>query len=160
MFSLKQYINGELVEGKGSPISVVCPGTGEVIGEVKAVSAEQAQQALEAARDAFPAWSALPLEARGAWMLKLAAAVEEEKGKLAEIMAYETGKFYPHSFGEVSGISRSLQFFLDQAKSNYDETIRDPMDRNLFLSVREPLGVVVAYIAWNFPMGKIGRAHV
>jgi succinate-semialdehyde dehydrogenase/glutarate-semialdehyde dehydrogenase len=155
MFSLKQYINGELVEGKGSPISVVCPGTGEVIGEVKAVSAEQAQQALEAARDAFPAWSALPLEARGAWMLKLAAAVEEEKGKLAEIMAYETGKFYPHSFGEVSGISRSLQFFLDQAKSNYDETIRDPMDRNLFLSGREPLGVVVAYIAWNFPMGNL-----
>jgi acyl-CoA reductase-like NAD-dependent aldehyde dehydrogenase len=79
MFSLKQYINGELVEGKGSPISVVCPGTGEVIGEVKAVSAEQAQQALEAARDAFPAWSALPLEARVAWLLKLAAAGDEEK---------------------------------------------------------------------------------
>lgn len=50
---------------------------------------------------------------------------------------------------------RSLEFFLGQARYNYDETIHDPMERNLFLSVREPLGVVVAYIAWNFPMGNL-----
>jgi acyl-CoA reductase-like NAD-dependent aldehyde dehydrogenase len=70
-------------------------------------------------------------------------------------MAYESGKMYPQSYGEVSGVPRSLHFFLDQAKSNFDETIRDPMDRNLYLSVREPLGVIVAYIAWNFPMGNL-----
>jgi acyl-CoA reductase-like NAD-dependent aldehyde dehydrogenase len=50
----QQYINGELVEGEGGTISVVSPGTGEVIGEVKSISAAQAQAALEAARDAFP----------------------------------------------------------------------------------------------------------
>ncbi len=155
MFSVKQYINGELVEGKGTLIPVVCPGTGEVIGEVKAASAEQAQLALEAARDAFPAWSALTLEARGEWMLKLAAAIMEEREKIADIMAHETGKFFSHSFGEVGGLEGSLHFFLNQARSNYDETIRDPQNRCFFLSIREPLGVVVAYIAWNFPMGNL-----
>ena len=155
MFMLKQYINGELVEGQGRLIEVVSPGTGEVIGKVNAISSEQAQAALEAARDAFPAWSKLTLEQRGEWMVKLAEAITAEREKIAEIMAYETGKLYPQSFGEVSGVPRSLHFFLDQAKSNFDETIRDPMDRNLFLSIREPLGVVVAYIAWNFPMGNL-----
>jgi len=155
MFTMKQYINGELVEGAGRVIPVVCPGTGETIGQVNAASPEQAQAALEAARDAFPAWSSLTLEQRGEWINKLVAALTEEQDKLADIMAHETGKFYPMAFGEVAGLPRSLEFFLGQARYNYDETIHDPMERNLFLSVREPLGVVVAYIAWNFPMGNL-----
>jgi len=155
MFSLNHYINGELVEGQGKPIAVVCPGTGEVVGQINAVGADQAQQALEAARDAFPAWSALPLETRGEWMLKLADAISAEQDKLAEIMAYETGKFFNNAYGEVGGVPRSLHYFLNQARMHYDETIRDPQERTLFLSVREPLGVVVAYIAWNFPMGNL-----
>jgi len=138
MFSLNHYINGELVEGQGKPIAVVCPGTGEVVGQINAVGADQAQQALEAARDAFPAWSALPLETRGEWMLKLADAISAEQDKLAEIMAYETGKFFNNAYGEVGGVPRSLHYFLNQARMHYDETIRDPQERTLFLSVRAP----------------------
>jgi len=152
---MKQYINGELVEGQGALIPVVCPGDGEVIGQVHAVSAEQAQQALEAARDAFPSWSRLTLEERAVWIGKLADAIREEQAKIGEIMAYETGKFLPAAIGEASCVPRSLDFFLNQARSNYDETIRDPREKTMFLSVREPLGVVVAYIAWNFPMGNL-----
>lgn len=155
MFTFKQYINGELVEGEGKRIPVECPGTGEVIGEVRAASRQQAQRALEAARDAFPAWSALTVEARGEWMLKLGAAILEERDKIGEVMAYETGKFIPHAVNEVGGLERNLDFFLGQAKSNYDQTIRDPMNRCLNLSVREPLGVVVGYLAWNFPMHNL-----
>lgn len=60
---------------QGVAIPVVCPGTGETIGQVNAASPEQAQAALEAARDAFPAWSSLTLEQRGEWITKLAAAL-------------------------------------------------------------------------------------
>ena len=119
MLSFRQYINGELVEGTGRTIAVECPGSNEVIGEFKSASAAQAQQALEAARDAFPAWSKLTLEQRGEWMLKLAEALMAEREKLAEIMALETGKFYNQSYMEVGGLERSLNFFLDQAKSNF-----------------------------------------
>ncbi|MGI5917697.1 MAG: aldehyde dehydrogenase family protein [Anaerolineae bacterium] len=155
MFSFKQYINGELVEGKGRLTPVLCPDTGEAIGEVRVASEDQAKLALEAARDAFPSWSALTVEARGEWMLKLGAAIREETEKIAEIMAYETGKFISQSVMEVGSLERSLNFFLDQAKTNYDQTIRDPMNRSLNLSIREPLGVIVGYIAWNFPMGNL-----
>ncbi len=155
MYSFKHYINGKLVEGQGEPLSVVCPGTGELIGEIRSVSKEQAQLALEAARDAFPAWSALGVEARGEWMIKLGEAIEEERDKIGEIMAYETGKFVPNAVREVGSLQSSLDFFLTQAKAHHDLVVRDPMGRSLNLSVREPLGVVVGYIAWNFPMGNL-----
>lgn len=155
MYHLKHYINGELVEGEGQAISVSCPGTGETVGELRAVGPEQAQCALEAARDAFPAWSALMLEQRGEWMLKLAAAIAEERDKLAEIMAYETGKLYPSAVSEVKELEDCFSYFLELARTSTDEVIPDPQNRSLLLSVREPLGVVVAYIAWNFPLGNL-----
>jgi acyl-CoA reductase-like NAD-dependent aldehyde dehydrogenase len=88
-----------------------------------------------AARDAFPAWSKLTLEQRGEWMLKLAAALMAEREKLAEIMALETGKFYNQSYMEDGGLERSLNFFPGSGQVQLDETIRDPMDRNLYLSI-------------------------
>ena len=57
-----QYINGELVHGQGRTTQICCPGNGEPVAQVALASKEQAQLALEAARDAFPGWSALTLE--------------------------------------------------------------------------------------------------
>ena len=62
-----QYINGELVAGQGRTTQICCPGNGEPVAQVALASREQAQLALEAARDAFPAWSGLTLEERGAF---------------------------------------------------------------------------------------------
>jgi len=69
MFSFKQYINGEMVEGAGRRTAVLCPGTGEEIGEIMVASEEQAQNAHKAAKAAFPSWSTswskLTVEERG-----------------------------------------------------------------------------------------------
>ena len=59
----RQYINGELVSGRGRTTQIRCPGNGEPVAQIALATKEQAQQALEAARDAFPGWSALTLEA-------------------------------------------------------------------------------------------------
>lgn len=155
MFTFKQYINGEMVEGTGRTVPVDCPGTGEVIGEIRVASEEQAQQALEAAREAFPAWSALTVEERGEWMMKLRDVIESEKDKLTDIMAKETGKLARRAAMEINSLTSSLTFFLEKAKTNYDQTIRDPRKRALNLTVREPLGVVVGYLAWNFPLSNL-----
>ena len=61
----RQYINGELVPGKGRLATVICPGNEEIVAEIGLATKEQAVLALEAARDAFPAWSKLSLEKRG-----------------------------------------------------------------------------------------------
>ena len=155
MFTFKQYINGEMMEGTGRKVPVDCPGTGEVIGEISVAGEEQAQMALEAARDAFPSWSALTVEERGEWMMKLRDAIDNEREKLTDIMAHETGKLVSRAAMEINSLTSSLTFFLEQAKANYDQTIRDPQNRALNLSVREPLGVVVGYLAWNFPLSNL-----
>ena len=54
----RQYINGELVSGRGRTTQIRCPGNGEPVAQIALATKEQAQQALEAARDAFPGWSA------------------------------------------------------------------------------------------------------
>ena len=155
MFKFKQYINGALVDGKGRTVPVDCPGTGEIIGEITVANEDQAQQALEAARDAFPLWSTLTVEQRGEWMMKLRNVIYEERDKLTDIMAHETGKLVVHAATEIDSLLNSLTFFLEQAKTDYDQTIRDPQGRALNLSVREPLGVIVGYLAWNFPLSNL-----
>jgi succinate-semialdehyde dehydrogenase/glutarate-semialdehyde dehydrogenase len=155
MLSYKLYIDGKLVEGEGRKVPVDSPGLGEVIGEISAASSEQAQQALEAARDAFPAWSKLSVEERGAWMMKLRDTIHQHRDKLADILSHEAGKPVPQAMMEVDNLERALEFYFDQAKSNYDTTVRDPQGKALNLSLREPLGVIVGYLAWNFPLSNL-----
>ena len=65
----QQYINGKLVDGLGKPLDVFDPSTGEVVGTVGSANAAQAQQALDAAAEAFKTWSKTPLQTRIDWML-------------------------------------------------------------------------------------------
>ena len=69
----QQYIGGKLVTGLGKPLDVLDPSTGEVVGTVGSANAAQAQQALDAAAEAFKTWSKTPLQTRIDWMLKLRA---------------------------------------------------------------------------------------
>ena len=147
------YINGELVEGNSREEVVVCPGTEEEVVKIKLVSPEQVNEAFEAAREAFPYWSTLPLEEREQWALKLSDAIWAKEEEFFQLLMLETGKVKAHIDFEPGQIVRYLKFFMEQAKCNHDETIRDITGgKGAFLAVREPLGVVSASLAWNFPL--------
>lgn len=151
-----QYINGELVHGQGRTTQICCPGNGEPVAQVALASKEQAQLALEAARDAFPEWSKLTLEERGSWMMKLRDAVLQESENLLTLLMLESGKLRSHASFETGSLTGYLSFFLEQAKSEHAQGIRDATGgKNMFLAVREPVGVVVAALAWNFPMHNL-----
>lgn len=151
--NFRHYINGELVQGKGPKSSVCCPGNEELVAEIALADKSQATEALEAARDAFPAWSLLPLEKRGAWMLKLADAIASEADNILKLLLLESGKLHSHAAFETSSLTNYLRFFLEQAKSEHFDGLRDITGgKGLFAAVREPVGVVVAALAWNFPM--------
>lgn len=151
--SFKHYINGELVAGEGKLCKVICPGTEEAVAEFSLASDAQAEAALEAARDAFPMWSAMPLEKRGEWILKLRDAIKEESDNILTILLLESGKLRSHAGFETGSLYNYLTFFLEQAKCNHEETVRDLSGgHGMNLVVREPLGVVAAALAWNFPM--------
>ena len=149
----RHYINGKLVPGAGRTAVISCPGNQEEVAQVALATREQALAALDAARDAFPAWSALSLEERGSWMMKLRDAIAQEADNLLNLLLLESGKLRSHAAFEIGSLTGYLNFFLEQAKSEHTEGIRDTTGgKSMFLAVREPVGVVVAALAWNFPM--------
>ena len=151
-----QYIGGELVKGEGSQFDVTCPGNDEIVGTVFAVNEVQTEAALEAAHAAFPAWSALTVEEREVWIEKLIDVIKEEEEELIRLCQLETGKMRPHADFEPGQIYRYLRFFIDQAKSEHSEGIRDMSGgKGAFYAVRQPLGVVANILAWNFPLHNL-----
>ena len=151
--NFRHYINGELVAGEGRTTTIICPGNGQEVASVALASKRQALAALEAAQAAFPEWSALPLEKRGEWILKLRDAIAAEADNLLTLLMLESGKLRSHAAFETGSLTGYLQFFLEQAKSEHMEGIRDMTGgKSMFMAVREPLGVVFAALAWNFPM--------
>ena len=152
----RMYINGELVEGEGKASTIICPGNEMKVADIHLASADQVEAALEAARDAFPVWSGMTLEERGKWILKLRDEIAKEADTLIDLLIYETGKVRAHAAFEPGSLTSYLTYFLEQAKCNYSEGIRDAAGgKNMFLAVREPVGVVVASLAWNFPMHNL-----
>ncbi len=155
MYKAKQYINGNLVDGAGSSNVVINPGNGEIVGEVLCASKEQAQEALHAAQEAFPAWSKLTTEERGVWMMKLRNEIIKEEDRLMELLMAETGKIENDAKDELASLTSTFPFYLETAKCGFDETIRDESCDNLTVVVKEPLGVVVGILAWNFPLHNL-----
>ena len=148
-----QYINGRIVEGKGRIEEVICPGNDEVVGRFSLATAEQAEEALKAAQDSFPIWSGMPLEEREVWIKKLRRVIMEHEEELIRLVMLETGKVRAHADFEPGQIWRYLKYFVEEAKCSHADGIRDVTGgKGEFFAVREPLGVVVCALAWNFPL--------
>ena len=150
---MKQYINGKTVEGKGPLTKIINPATEETASTLSLADNAQAQEALEAAQNAFKKWSALSLSERGMWIEKLAEAVESKTEELTKLLMIESGKPYVVANGEVILLSGILRFYLEEAKAMQDTILREP-DSGKYQNMikRMPLGVVVGHLAWNFPV--------
>ena len=163
----QQYINGQLVPGQGVPMQVLDPANNSVIAEIASASREQCRQALEAARDAFHGWAATPIGERAQWLDRLIDAVMEEKEKIAELLSAESGKPYKTAMEDLYGFEDYARYYVHEARRMDGTTVYSPNKSygELYHMVeRRPLGVVVAHIAWNYPIAmaalKIGPAMV
>lgn len=151
----KCYIDGKLVDGKGGVVDVVNPGTGEIAGSVSVIDEAQIEETLLVAKKGYEYWSSLTLEERAVWIKKFRDAVIDKGDEIIQILMSETGKLLEGARGDYQMLVDCLEFFIAEAKAMEDELIRDP-DGNLNIIRREPLGVVVAYLAWNFPLLNVG----
>lgn len=149
-FEKSMYINGELVSA--SHRLVTCPGTGERIGSAAWADVKHALQALKAADDAFESWARLPLAERIAWMNKLRDAVIANEEHLRECVHLETGKSWAATQEDFESLVNALQFYAEEITRFREESIPDREGSHQHALVHEPVGVVVAYIAWNFPL--------
>ncbi|RVT98888.1 NAD-dependent succinate-semialdehyde dehydrogenase [Rhodovarius crocodyli] len=152
------YINGAWVQAKsGKTLTVRNPATGEVVGQVPALSAAETREAIEAANAAFPAWRKLLAKERSAILMKLAALMHENADDLAAIMTAEQGKPLAEAKGEVIYSASFLEWFAEEGKRIYGDTIPQNAQGRRILVTKEPIGVFAAITPWNFPSAMITR---
>jgi succinate-semialdehyde dehydrogenase/glutarate-semialdehyde dehydrogenase len=149
-----------LIDGQwqGEPSTpVLNPADGATIARVPNFGAAETRGAIEAAYRAFPAWSGLLAKERSAilrrwYELQLAHAEE-----IAQIMTAEQGKPLAESRGEVSYGASFVEFFAEEAKRMYGETIPTHKKGGRIIVHKQPVGVVGAITPWNFPFAMITR---
>ncbi|MBU2986621.1 NAD-dependent succinate-semialdehyde dehydrogenase [Saccharophagus degradans] len=151
----KMLINGELV-GAPETLSVTNPATGKIIAEVPQITPEQVELALAGAQQGFNIWSKTSLAERSKIIIAYAEILEAHKDEIIDILISETGKPYDNAEYDFGMLVTCLRYFVEEAKRTDQPTITDPSGRFLHYISRQPLGVVVGYLAWNFPLLNVG----
>jgi succinate-semialdehyde dehydrogenase/glutarate-semialdehyde dehydrogenase len=158
MLQYQLYINGEWVPSKnGRTFSVTNPATGEIVGEVADATAEDVRRAVDAAHRAFPDWAARTAWDRATYLRRAYELIMAHQDELAKLMTSEQGKPLPEAKGEVQYAASFFEWYAEEAKRVYGETIpATQLDKRIFV-LRQPVGVVAAITPWNFPAAMITR---
>jgi 2,5-dioxopentanoate dehydrogenase len=126
--------------------------TREVVAQYPAGAADDALAAIQAARKALPAWSALTPVARGRFLSRASHVLESRKSELAEALTREEGKTLVESAGEVQRAIDIFRFFGGLSYTVGGQTLPHDLPHNLLYTTRQPLGVVALITPWNFPI--------
>ncbi|HEY2159834.1 MAG TPA: aldehyde dehydrogenase family protein [Solirubrobacteraceae bacterium] len=131
-------------------LKVIEPATGAVLTEVPRAGIEEVDLAVARAREAFPAWRAVPPDQRAGLMRGLADALAEHRDYLAEVEARNAGKPIADARGEMDMVVATFRYYAGAPERLLGDTI--PVSAGQAFTVREPLGVVGLIVPWNFPL--------
>lgn len=145
------YLHGEFVL-TNETVPVVNPATEEVFARVSIVHRDRVAAAVAAAHQAFAEWRSLTGKARGDWLFKIAAALEQRKTEVARMITTENGKPLAQSDAEVAMSIDHLRWFGEEARRVYGRTIPQSVASKRHLVIKSPVGVVAAISPWNFPL--------
>lgn len=152
------WLDGAWVQADdGTHIVVTNPATGDVLAHVPQMGRAETLRAIQAADAAWPAWRALTAKARSATLMKWFQLMQQHAEDLAVLMTLEQGKPLSEARGEVAYAASFVEWFAEEAKRLYGETIPSPMADRRLLVLREPIGVCAAITPWNFPLAMITR---
>ncbi len=158
LFRSANYIDGKWVQAdSGKTLPVKNPATGEEVGVVPAVGAAETRRAIEAADRAFRPWRALLAKERSAILRRIFELMLANTEDLAIIMTAEQGKPLTESRGEIAYAASFLEWFAEEGKRVYGDTIPQTMKGRRNIVWKEPVGVVAAITPWNFPSAMITR---
>ncbi len=158
LFRQANFIDGTWVEATaGNEIKVDDPSTGEVIGCVPKMGAAQTRQAIEAAARAFPEWRSRTAKERAVIIRRWFDLMVANQDDLASLMTLEQGKPLTESRGEVMYAASFLEWFSEEAKRVYGDTIPAHQSDKRIIVIKEPIGVVACITPWNFPLAMITR---
>lgn len=149
------FINGAWV---GEPQDAVAnPATGEAIASVPRFGRAETKRAIDAAAVAFKSWSRRLAKDRANVLRKWYDLVMAHKEDVARILTAEQGKPYAEALGEVVYAASFIEFYAEEGRRIYGETIPSHREDARILVLKQPIGVVAAITPWNFPAAMITR---
>jgi succinate-semialdehyde dehydrogenase/glutarate-semialdehyde dehydrogenase len=158
LFRQHCYIDGEWVDaiGRGT-IPVTNPATGETLGSVPKMGAEETRRAIEAADRALPAWRARTAKDRAQILRRWFDLMMANQDDLATLMTAEQGKPLAEAKGEIAYAASFIEWFGEEGKRIYGDTIPSHGTDKRIVVIKEPIGVCAAITPWNFPAAMITR---
>jgi succinate-semialdehyde dehydrogenase/glutarate-semialdehyde dehydrogenase len=158
LFRQQCYIDGAWADAdSGATIDVTNPATGEVLGTIPKMGADETRRAIEAANAAWPAWRAMTAKARAVILRKFFELIMANQEDLAQLMTAEQGKPLAESRGEIAYAASFIEWFAEEGKRAYGDVIPPTFSDRRILVIKEPVGVVASITPWNFPTAMITR---
>jgi betaine-aldehyde dehydrogenase len=148
------YIGGKWLEADGQ-LEVVNPATEAIVHHAPAASAAQVDLAVNAARAAFPAWSALSGAARGEHLRAIAAGIRANKEELARLEVMQNGKPLPEALWDMDDCAACFDYYAglaEQLDSSAEKPIALPHADFSSIARLEPIGVAAQIVPWNYPL--------
>ncbi|HIF17849.1 MAG TPA: NAD-dependent succinate-semialdehyde dehydrogenase [Cycloclasticus sp.] len=158
LFRQHAFINGQWVDSaNGEQLNVTNPSNQSILGHVPSITAEQVQQAIEAADMAWQGWRDTPAKERSAIIRRWFDLIIENQDDLATIMTLEQGKPISEARGEILYGASFVEWYAEEAKRVYGDTIPAPSQDKRIVVIKQSIGVVAAITPWNFPNATITR---
>ncbi|MGF7129988.1 succinate-semialdehyde dehydrogenase/glutarate-semialdehyde dehydrogenase [Paraburkholderia sp. EB58] len=158
LFKTKAYIAGEWIQSDDeTTLEVQNPATGELLGKIPRMGQQEARRAIEAANRAWPEWRKKTAKQRSIILRAWHDLMLENADDLALILTTEQGKPLAEAKGEILYAASFLEWFAEEAKRVYGDTIPTPANDKRIVVTKEPIGVCAAITPWNFPAAMITR---
>jgi len=157
---LKQlcYLDGRwLAADSGAVIDVTNPASGEKLGTIPRMGTDETRRAIEAAGCALPSWRAKTARERSTILRRWFELIMANQPDLAVIMTAEQGKPLAESKGEIAYAASFIEWFAEEGKRIYGDTIPGHAADKRIVVLKEPIGVCAAITPWNFPAAMITR---
>ena len=156
LFRQECYINGSWI-GSSEKIDVLNPSDHGLIGSVPSLGADETNNAIAAAESAYLLWKSLTAKERSGYLRRWYDLIVAHKADLAHIMTSEQGKPLAEAEGEVLYGAAYVEWFAEEAKRVYGDTIPMAQKGKRIVVLKEPVGVCAAITPWNFPSAMITR---
>jgi succinate-semialdehyde dehydrogenase/glutarate-semialdehyde dehydrogenase len=158
LLKTQAYVDGQWIDAdSGETLPVLNPATGETIAEIAKCGTAETRRAIVAAETALVSWRQKTAKERAAVLRKWFTLMMEAQEDLAQILTAEQGKPLAEARGEIAYGANYIEWFAEEAKRIYGDTIPHPSNDKRIVIIKQPVGVVACITPWNFPNAMLTR---
>jgi succinate-semialdehyde dehydrogenase/glutarate-semialdehyde dehydrogenase len=158
LFRQQAYVSGSWCDAdSGATAEVSNPATGEILGTVPMMGVTETRRAIAGAKNAWGDWRRRTAKERSVILRKWHDLMLANVDDLGTLMTAEQGKPLAESKGEIAYAAGFIEWFAEEAKRVYGDTIPSPWSDRRLVVIKEPIGVCAAVTPWNFPAAMITR---